>query len=138
MRKKKWLLRCCYNAHKNQTSNHLKEIERNIDNFSSNYNNLILLGGFKVEPTEKHMKHFSLIYNYENIIWDKTCYKDLENPECIDLILINTPKYFQNSQAIKTGLSDFHKMCLTVLKVFEVIQYRCYKKCSNEAFMNDL
>ena len=86
----------------------------------------------------KNMKHFSLIRNYENIIWDKTCYKNFENPECIDLILINTPKYFQNSQAIKTGLSDFHKMCLTVLKVFEVIQCRCYKKCSNEAFMNDL
>ena len=87
--------------------------------FPSNSDNLILLDNFNVEPTEKHMKDFSLIYNCKNIIRDKTCYKNpAENPKCIDLIMTNTSKSFQNSQAIETGLSDFHKMCLTVLKVF--------------------
>ena len=32
--------------------------------------------------------------------------------------MTNMPKSFQNSQAIETGLPDFHKMYLTVLKVF--------------------
>ena len=54
LRKKKWLLCCSYNPHKNQISNHLKEIGRNIDAFSSNYDNLILLCDFN--PTGKHMK----------------------------------------------------------------------------------
>ena len=35
------------------------------------------------------MKDFSLIYNCKNIIKDKTCYKNPENPKCIDLIMTN-------------------------------------------------
>ena len=48
--------------------------------------------------------------------------------------MTNMPKSFQNSQATKKGLSDFNKMCLTVLKVLyakqtpHIIQYRSYKK----------
>ena len=29
---------------------------------------MILMGDFNVEPTEKHVKDFSLIYNFKNII----------------------------------------------------------------------
>ena len=53
-------------------------------------------------------------------------------------------KSFQNLQAIVTGLSDFQKMSLTVLKVFytkqrpHITQCRSYKKFSNEASINDL
>ena len=105
---------------------------------------MILLGDFSVEPNEKHVKDFSLIYNYKNITWDKTCYKNPENPNCIDLMMTNMPKAFQNSGAIETGLSDFHKMCLTVLKVSYmkqkpyIIQYQHYEKFSNGAFTSNL
>ena len=59
-------------------------------------------------------------------------------------MITNRPKSFQNSEVIETGLSDFHKMSLTVMKVFynkqkpKIIQYRKYKGFSNEAFMNEL
>ena len=92
-----------YNPHKNQTSNHLKEIGGNIDAFSSNLDNLILLDDFNVDPTEQHMKDFSLIYNFKNTIWDKTYCKNPENPKCIDLIMTNMSKFFQNSPAVETG-----------------------------------
>ena len=45
---------------------------------------------------------------------------------------------------VETGLSDFHKMTLTVMKVFYKIQkinivtYRNYKHFSDEAFMFDV
>ena len=44
---------------------------------------------------------------------------------------------------LETGLSDFHKMTLTVMKVFykkqkpTIITYRSYKHFSNEVFMAD-
>ena len=38
-RKKKWLLVCTYNPNKNLISNHLKEIGKNLNNYSSKYNN---------------------------------------------------------------------------------------------------
>ena len=83
-------------------------------------------------------------YNYKNIIRYKTCYKNPENPKCIYLMMTNISKSFQNSLAIETGLSDIHKMCLTVLKIFyskqksHIIHYQSYKKFSNVALINDL
>ena len=45
-----------------------------------------------------------------------TCYKNSDKPICIDLILTNSPGSFQNSCVTKTGLSDFHKMIVTIVK----------------------
>ena len=70
-------------------SSHLKEIGRNIYTFSSNYDTVVLLGDFDVEPAEQHMKYYSLNYNCKNIISDKTYCKNPVNPRCIDLILRN-------------------------------------------------
>ena len=45
---------------------------------------------------------------------------------------------------IETGLSDFYKMTLTLMKVFykkqepNIVTYRYYKHFSNEAFMFDI
>lgn len=58
------------------------------------------------------------------------------------LILTKKPIYFQNSLTIDTGLSDFHIMTLTVMKVFyskpNIITYLKYGHFSNETFMSDI
>ena len=43
-----------------------------------------------------------------------TCHKNPDGPTCIDLILRKCLGSFQNLIAIETGLSDFHKMIVTV------------------------
>ena len=59
-----------------------------------------------------------------------TCYKNPEEPSCIDLVLTSGPRSFQNYCAIETGLSDFHKLVVTVMKTNykksqpKVINYR--------------
>ena len=69
-----------------------------------------------------------------------TCYKNPDKPTCSDLILTNCPGSFQNSCVIETGLSDFHKMIVTVMKTSyrkiepRVLNYRDYKSFSNEGF----
>ena len=51
---------------------------------------------------------------------------------------------FQDTQVIETGLSDFHKMNITVLKMFfskqkhETVFFRNYKKFDNSAFREAL
>ena len=45
-----------------------------------------------------------------------TCYKNSDKPTCIDLTLRNCPGSFQISCVVETGLSDFHKMVVTVMK----------------------
>ena len=58
IRKKKWLLVGTYNPNENLISNHLKEIDKNVDNYSSKYDNFILLGDLNSEPTESAVKDF--------------------------------------------------------------------------------
>ena len=71
---------------------------------------------FNVEPNDATMKNFCQTYGCKNIVQDKTCFKDLVNPTCIDLIITNRPISFQESEVIETGLCDFHKMTLSVMK----------------------
>ena len=59
-------------------------------------------------------------------------------------MITNVPKSFQGSVAIETGLSDFHKLTLSIMKVFYkkqkpiIINYRDYRNFDNDAFMNDV
>ena len=46
---------CTYNPNKNLTSNHLKEIDKNLDNYYSQYDKFILLGDFNLERTESNI-----------------------------------------------------------------------------------
>ena len=40
----------------------------------------------------------------------------MNNPSRIDFIITNNPNSFQNTSTFCTGLSDFHKLVVTVLK----------------------
>ena len=57
------------------------------------------------------------VYEHElhNLAKERTCFKSVQNPSCIDLILTNNAMAFQNTRTAFTGLSDFHKLVLTVL-----------------------
>ena len=61
-----------------------------------------------------------------------------------NLLLTNFPRSFLKSQTLETGLSDFRKLTLTVLKLNYkkqkplVVTYRDYKNFSNESFRTEL
>ena len=137
LRKKKWLLCCSYNPHRRFTSNHLIDIRKNLDLSSANHDNILLLGDFNAEAEKSFLKEFCNLYGMKSLIRVPTCYK---NPACIDLMLKNSNQRFQNFCTIETGLFDFHKMIVTVLKIYfqkseaKVINYRDYQHFSNEQF----
>ena len=74
----------------------------------------------------------------------RTCFKNPENPTCIHLILTNSLRSFQNSSVFETGLSDFHKLTITVLKQCfpkfkpKVVNYRDYENFRNNEFIAEL
>ena len=86
------------------------------------------------------MKSFCEFYTLPSLIKESTYYKNPQNPSCIDLILTNSPYSFQNSFAIETGLSDFQKMTVTVMKTTyekfkpRITNYRGYKNFCNDTF----
>ena len=64
------------------------------------------------------MKHFCDIYHLKNLVNVPTCYKNPLKPSCIDLFQTNCSRSSQDTQVIETGLPDFHKINITVLKMF--------------------
>ena len=76
--RRKRLLVCTCNLNKNLISNYLKEIGNNLDNYSSKYNNFIILGDAISEPTESAVWDFCQIYGCKNLIKDRTCFKNSE------------------------------------------------------------
>ena len=66
------------------------------------------------------------------------------NPSCIDLFITNSPLSFQNTIAAFNGLSNVHKMVITVMKMsfkkHSPIErhYRDYKYFDRSKFRNNL
>ena len=90
------------------------------------------------------MKDFCDIYNLKNLISSPTYFKSVENPTSIDVFLTNRHNCFQNSCVIETGISDHHKMIITVLKTYfkkikhTIIKYRSFTNFDEGSFKTDL
>ena len=69
-----------------------------------------------MEVDDNCIRDFCKSYNLKNLVRVPTCFKNPENLSCIDLILTNSAYSFQSSCATETGLSDFHKMTVAVMK----------------------
>ena len=99
-RKKKWLLNCSYNPNNNNIESRLNCLSRSIDSLSSKYGNLILLDDFNSYMDDSPMIGFCETYNLRNLVKHPTCFKNRENPSCIDLLLTNKPLSFQTTTVI--------------------------------------
>ena len=144
LRKRKWLVCCSYNPHKDDISNHLRLIWKKLDLYSSNYESIIIIGDFNSEINDKCMNDFWESFNLSSLLRESTCYKNPENPSCIDLFLTNSPNSFQNSGVVETGLSDFHRMIVTVMKTSfqrlppKIRRYRDYSNYDRNIFRASL
>ena len=130
LRSKKWLSACSYNPHRSLISEHLSITGKNLDLFSAKYENIFLMGDLNAEPHDSYLKDFCDIYSLKNLIKVPTCFKNPDRPTCIDVMLTSSYRSFHNSCVVETGISDFHKMTVTVMKTHfkkrepKVIQYR--------------
>ena len=104
----------------------------------------MLLGDLNVESSDPVLNDFCNVYNLFSLVQEPTCFKNPDTLSCVDLFLTNLPRSFQNTLTIETGISDFHKMFITVMKVFykkqkqKIIQYRSYKNFDNQVFQREL
>ena len=144
LKKQKWLIFGGYNPAKPLIHTFLSELSLVLDQLLISYENLIIIGDFNAEISEIAMKEFCETYSMTSLNKEPTCFKSIDNPSCIDLILTNKIRSFQNTMLCETGLSDFHKMTLTVIKTCfkklkpQIISYRDYKNFQNDVFRRDL
>ena len=115
-----------------------------LDHYLSTFDNYFLIGDFNSESHEEIMKEFCDTINLSNLIKEPTCLKNPLNPSSIDLMLTNRDSRFQDSHTVETGLSDHHKMTITVLNAFfqkqypTIIKYRDHKKLNINLFRTQL
>ena len=67
LRKKKWLVSCCYNPHRDNISNHLQTRSKSLDLYLSQYDNIIIVGDFNTEIGETSMNAFCERYSLRNL-----------------------------------------------------------------------
>ena len=105
---------------------------------------MLILGDVSSELKDSCLNYFSNVNNLKSLNKEPICFKNPNNQSYIDLFITNRSKYFQNTSTIETGISDFHKLVVTVLKMFykkkkpKIIQYRNYKTFNKQLFRIEL
>ena len=138
------MINCSNNPCKNNIDSHVNVITKTLDTYYIKYEKVVFLGDFNAGIEMTTMKSFCESYNLTNLTKQPTCFKNPQTPSCIGLILTNRPKSFQSTCVIETGLSDFHRMTVSVLKMHfrnlppRIISYRDFPNNYNENFINSL
>ena len=110
-------INCSYNTHKRNIGTHLDIIGRSLHALSTKYQNIVLLHDFNACVDDEALKTFCKFYSLRSLIKQPACFKNPENHNCTNLILTNKPSSFQTKCVIETGLSGFHRMTISDLKV---------------------
>ena len=138
---------CSYNPSFCNLPVHLNAIDKTIEFYSKTYDKILIAGDFNAEVSDIKLDTFCSIWNLKSLGKEPTCFKNPNNPSCIDLFLTSANRNFQKTQVFEVGLSDFHKLVVTVLKSTfpksrppppKIITYRSYKNFSNDLFRDDL
>ena len=93
-----------------------KHIGLALDFYSTRFDKFLLAGDFNIEEDDDYLDDFLEDYHAKNLVKAPTCFKNPDNPSCIDLFITNSYQSFQKTTTVSTGLSDFHDMTVTVLK----------------------
>ena len=139
LRKNKLLVFTIYRPDRIKVDLFFETLSNAIHFYEVDYNNIIVVGDFNLEPTDPKMAQFLELNDMSNVIKAKTCFKTSKG-RCIDLILTNSKSAIKNTGTVVTGLSDFHRLIYTMLKIkYEklspnIIKYRDYKNFDKTQF----
>ena len=144
LRKTKWLISGAYRPPSQSAQYFFKHVGFALDTYRQSYDKFLFAGDFNVENNEPVLLEFLTNYDSKNLVKEKTCFKNPENSRCIDLFITNSVMSFQNTTTLESGLSDFHKMIVTVCKTSfqkpkpKEIVYRNYKKFDRDISKDEL
>ena len=77
---------------------HLNEIQPQLDTFCKKYERfLVIMGYFKANVSEPTLTAFCTLFKLKNLAKEPTCYKNPENPSCVELFLTVCAGSFLNT-----------------------------------------
>ena len=144
LRKIKWLIFDTYHPSSQPVEYFFKHVDCALDAYAQIYIKFLLASDFNTERTEPCLSEFLTKYDSKSLAKDKICFKNPENPRCIDIFITDSIGSFQKTTVVASGLSDFHKMVVTVCKASfqkskpQEILYRNYKRFDIRTFKNVL
>ena len=121
-----------------------ENVDKALDMYSY-YDKILLTVEFNAEICVRYLKTFLYVDKLKkSIVKEKTCFRSISNPICIDLFLTNNALSFQSTKTVTTGLSDFNKLVVIVSKTniikrkLREMEYRNYKYFDSRKFNRDL
>ena len=127
----------------NQMIISFNHVQNSLDIYSKLYDKYMLIRDFNAQESAPWLSQFLFEMHAKNIVKEPTCFNSLSNPSCMDLVIVSSSN-FENTKAISTGLSDFHKMVISVLKhtfhrsTPKELVYRDYKNFDRVIFKREL
>ena len=118
---KKWICIIIYRPPNTQNIDHFfNELSDSLSKPNESYKNFIFMGDFNIDigisnSDHDKLKQFCSLFKLKSLIKKETCITKTHK-STIDLILTNKPLSLQSSSAIKTGLSDHHKLLAISVK----------------------
>ena len=98
-----------------------EEISVTLNRALNKHDNLLLAGDLNINtlrPTSDSSNHLSDLndtFSLINLVTDSTCFKSNKGTR-IDLMLTNKTESFYKSYSFVTGLSDCHKLIVSILR----------------------
>ena len=116
IKSKKWLLCCTCDPNKSLTENHLRQLQKQLETSSERSEHFLIMGDFNADVSDPSVTSFCTLFKLKSTVNQPTRYKNPENSSCVDLFLTNCARSFHNTCLYEIGLSDFHKLVVTILR----------------------
>ena len=94
LRKTKWLIFGTYHPPNQSDKYYFDSLTKALDIYYGQYDKFLLAGDFNAEDTEPCLASFLYQYEAKNLVKDKTCFKSIINPSCVDLLITNSYNSF--------------------------------------------
>ena len=143
-KKNKWLRSNSYYPDKGNTKQNLSSISKGLDELNSKYDDILFTGDLNSEMSEPSLDKFCQTYNLGSIVNKPTCFQNSKNPSFIEMVLTNKQERFSEAKTVEIGLSDFHKILVSVFQTnlkkqkLKIVTYHDYKCFDNEKFRESL
>ena len=147
--KKKLCILFAYRPTKFSKNAFFEEIFVTLNKVLNEYDNLLLVGDLNINtwrPISDSCNHLSDLndtFSMTNLVTDSTCFKSNKG-SLIDFMLTNKPKSFHKSHSFVTGISDCHKLIVSILITSfkklppKFVIYRTQKNFYESNFLRDL
>jgi hypothetical protein len=142
----KVIMICVYKPPSSRNVNLINALSNVLDRCLSDAKSVYIIGDINIDMqcTPAPFTDFMTMYNLCNIIEKPTCFKSVQNPSLLDVVLTNTPRRLLSHLNVSVGVSDHHNIICAATKVHLArngkrhIKYRTMKNFNNDQYNSDL